>query len=306
MRLVFFGSGAFGLPTLSRLMGAHEIALVVTQPDRPAGRHRRLTATPVGDFAENAKLSLIKLEKVNDAAIVDQIRAINADAWVVIAFGQKLGRRLLDGVFAVNLHGSLLPKYRGAAPVNWAIIHGERETGVSVIALADCMDAGEIYGAAATPIDPHETAGELHDRLAALGPDVIEDVLRRNQEGSLISQPQDEQLATHAPKLVKADGLIRFDQPAANVRNRIHGMTPWPGCSARLDGRDLRLHRAEIVDTHSTRGLPGEVLSDYTIACAPGAVRLLDVQPPGRDVMTFQAYRNGHALRIGSQMESIA
>jgi methionyl-tRNA formyltransferase len=289
MRLVFFGSGAFGLPTLSRLMRSHEIALVVSQPDRPAGRHRRLTATPVGDFAEQAKLPLIKPEKVNDAATVEQIRAIDADAWVVIAFGQKLGRRLLDGVFAVNLHGSLLPKYRGAAPVNWAIIQGERETGVSVIALADRMDAGEIYGAAATAIDPHETAGELHD-----------------EEGSLIGQPQDERLVSHAPKLTKADGFIRFDQPAVRVRDRIHGLTPWPGCTTRLDGRDLRLQRAEVVDEHITRGLPGEVLSDYTIACAPGAIRLLEVQPPGRDVMTFQAYRNGHALRVGSRMESIA
>jgi methionyl-tRNA formyltransferase len=305
MRVVYFGSGAFGLPTLTHLATQHDIALLVSQPDRPAGRKRQLTPTPIAEFAASRNLRIAKPEKINDAAVVDQIRAVGADAWVVIAFGQKLGRRLLEDRFAINLHGSLLPRYRGAAPINWAMINGERETGVSVIALADRMDAGEIYAAAATTIDPSETAGELHDRLAGFGPELIDDVLQRHDRGTLIGQAQDERLATHAPKLTKADGTVRFDQPASAVRNRIHGLTPWPGCTVRLDGRDLRLHRAHVTSA-AEAGAPGEVLADHLIACAPGTIELLEVQPPGRDAMSFAAYRNGHAVRVGSRMEHLA
>src|SRR5262245_36265216 len=143
MRLVYFGSGAFGLPTFRRLQAEHDVALVVTQPDRRAGRNRALAATSIAEFAAQTGASIIKPERVNEPAVVDQIRSVGADAFIVIAFGQKLGRSLLSGVFAINLHGSLLPKYRGAAPINWAIINGETETGLSVIALADQMDAGD-------------------------------------------------------------------------------------------------------------------------------------------------------------------
>jgi methionyl-tRNA formyltransferase len=305
MRLVFFGSGAFGLPTLTHLASRHDIALVVSQPDRPAGRRRQLAPTPIAAHAENLNLPIVKPQSVNDATTVHQIRALDADAWVVIAFGQKLGRQLLENQFAINLHGSLLPKYRGAAPINWAMISGERETGVSVIAVADRMDAGEIYAAAATTIDPGETAGELHDRLASLGPEVVDDVLQRHASGALIGQAQDERLASSAPKLTKADGTVRFDQSATAVRNRIHGLTPWPGCAVRFGDGTLRLHRAQAVAAASPSGAPGEVLEDYLIACAPGAIELLEVQPPGRDVMSFAAYRNGHAVRIGSRLETI-
>src|SRR5688572_4055507 len=144
MRLVFFGSGAFGVPTFNCLEEVHDIALVVTQPDRPAGRNRALTPTPIAEYATQRRLEIIKPEKVNDAGVIERIRAAEADAFVVIAFGQKLGKALLKDRFAINLHGSLLPKYRGAAPINWAMINGEAETGVSVITLADRMDCGEI------------------------------------------------------------------------------------------------------------------------------------------------------------------
>jgi len=305
MRLVFFGSGAFGLPTLAHLAAHHDIALVVSQPDRPAGRKRQLTPTPVAGYAADANLPIIKPEKVNESAVADQIRAVDADAWVVIAFGQKLGRQLLADRFAINLHGSLLPKFRGAAPINWAMITGERETGVSVIALADRMDAGEIYAVVVTTIDPNETAGEMHDRLSLLGPGVVGDVLQRHQSGALIGQAQDERLASHAPKLSKTDGTVRFDQSATAVRNRIHGLTPWPGCAVRLDGRELRLRRAHVVNGAVGSGSPGEVLPDHAIACAPGAIELLEVQPPGGHVMSFAAYRNGHETKVGSRIQTI-
>ena len=303
MRLVFFGSGAFGLPTLRRLVAEHEIALVVTQPDRPAGRNRALTPTPIGEFALANGLNVIKTERVNERGVVEQIRGTAADAFVVIAFGQKLGKTLLQDAFAINLHGSLLPKFRGAAPINWAMINGEEETGVSVITVADRMDCGEILAQASTPIDPIETAGELHDRLADLGPAVMLDVLDQFQRSALKPVVQDETQATLAPKLSKADGMVRFDRPAREVRQRVHGLTPWPGCAVKIDGKPIRLHRVQVMDSRIEHGVSGLVLSDFTVACLPGAISILEVQPPGGRVMTFREYRNGQPVKVGGKVE---
>lgn len=301
MRLVYFGSGEFGVPTFRRLAREHEIELVVTQPDRPAGRKRESTPTPIAVAAEGLGLPISKPEKVNDEDVVSAIRAAGADAFVVIAYGQKLGQRLLQGMFAINLHASLLPRHRGAAPVNWAIIRGDATTGVSVITLADRMDAGDILGQAVTPIDPMETAGELHDRLSLLGPDLVSEVLARSQTGRLTRQPQDERQATQAPKFTKADGTVSFDQPAAMVRNRIHGLTPWPGCWVELDGKPLRLHRVFVTSDNETADAPpGTMLDGDRVLCAPGSVRLLAVQAPGGKVMAFSAYRMGHPVSTGA------
>ncbi len=305
MKLVYFGSGAFGLPTLRRLEKEHEIALVVTQPDRPAGRNRAMTATPVGEFAAQQGLPIIKPENVNDAEVVRKVLGAGADAAVVIAFGQKLGNELLGGVFMINLHGSLLPKFRGAAPIQRAIMEGERETGVSVIGVTERMDAGPVYGQAAVVIDPLETAGELHDRLSELGPDVMLEVLAKHAARRSIPQLQDERLATKAPKLSKADGTTSFDGDALAVRQRVHGLTPWPGCTIRLDGRPLRLARVQAVGGGTSHGKPGEVLADLTIACGSGAIKLLEVQPPGGKVMAFDSYRHGQPIRAGMKAEPL-
>jgi methionyl-tRNA formyltransferase len=304
MRLVYFGSGAFGLPTLEKLIEQHDVALVVTRPDRPAGRKQKLTPTPIAEFASRRGLPVINFPDVNEKSVVDRIRSLEVDAFVVIAFGQKLGPRLLDRTFAINLHGSLLPKYRGAAPINWAMINGETVTGLSVIMLADRMDAGDVLAQISTPIDPMETAGELHDRLARLGPGVVLEVLRQREMGTIRAARQDERFATAAPKLAKADGTVCFDQPASCVRQRIHGVTPWPGCSITIDGRPLRILRAEVVEEQSRHSSPGTVLDDYSIACSPGTIRFLEVQPPGGKVMSFSAYRNGQPVTVGARCES--
>ena len=206
MRLVFFGSGPFGLPTLESLMRQHQIELVISQPDRPAGRNRKPQPTPITRFAEDNQLAIVRPEDVNDDKVIESIRGVEADAFVIIAFGQKLSRPLLENIFAINLHASLLPKFRGAAPINWAVIHNETHTGISVITLADRMDAGAILGRASTPIDPQETAGELHDRLAEMGPELVEQVLGEFEAGTLVRKTQDESLATKAPKMSKSLG----------------------------------------------------------------------------------------------------
>jgi len=306
MRLVYFGSGSFGLPTLRSLTASHDVALVVTQPDRPAGRKRVPTPTPIGAFAEEAGLAVFKPDSPNDPKGIERVHSIGADAYVVIAYGHKLRPGLLGDTFAINLHGSLLPKYRGAAPVNWAVIQGEQQTGVSVITLAQRMDAGAILAQRTIPIDPAETAGEVHDRLAQLGPDVITDVLARYEQGELEPIDQDDVDACPAPKLSKADGTVRFDQPAERVRARVHGLTPWPGCAVRLNGREVKLIRVAAAEGEANASAPpGAATAEGVIACAPGAIRILEIQPPGKRIMTFEEYARGHPLPSGATCKEV-
>lgn len=331
MKLLYLGSGEFGLPTLRQLHEQHELVAVVTQPDRPAGRKRRLTPTPIAQWAQQQGVTVFKSDDVNTADFISRIAALQVDAGIVIAFGQKLSPQLIAGMgrLAVNLHASLLPKYRGAAPINWAMIQGETVTGVSVIGLAQKMDAGEIYATASLDIDPRETAGELHDRLAQLGPQVVCKVLDDLAGNRLRPLPQKDEKATRAPKLTKADGTVDFDMPAAAVRCRIHGLTPWPGCRVnwfcQQTGKSdvLILRRAAVLDSvpgfihrwFEAHGQPqpGTVLPQNIIACGnditcenPHAfLRLLEVQGPGTTVMTSDAFSLGHHLGPGDRLTTI-
>ena len=305
MRLVYFGSSDFGLPTLQRLVLEHDVALIVTQPDRPAGRQRRLSPTSVAAFAQTSGIDTLKPDDVNDPALADRIREIGAEALVVIAYGRKLGAALLNNTFAINLHGSLLPKYRGAAPINWAVINGETQTGISVISMTEHIDAGAILAQQATAIDPMQTAGELEDRLSELGPDLVLQTLAEYASGDLDPKPQDDRFACQAPKLTKSDGTVRFDAPAPAVQHRVHGLTPRPGCTVAYNDQRLRLERVAVIDERATTGGPGEVLADGTIACAPGAVELLAVQPAGGKLMSFDAYRRGHEIPTGARLAAL-
>lgn len=214
MRIVYFGSGAFGLPTLEHLARHHHVLAVVTQPDKPAGRGSTLTPTPIGHWAalNLPSTPLLKPLKCREPAVVDQIRAFPADAWVVIAYGQKLPAQLLEGRFAINLHASLLPRWRGAAPINAAILGGDTVTGNSVITLADRMDAGLVLAQTNPPLTISEqvTAGELHDLLASDGPGLVERTLALHSARTLQGTTQDESLVTIASKLSKDDDHIDF------------------------------------------------------------------------------------------------
>lgn len=308
MRLVFFGSGSFGLPTLRALAATHEIVAVVSQPDRPAGRGARLTPTPIAAWAAEhlSGATLLKPERVSAPEVAGPIRALNADAWVVIAFGQKLARALLEGVFAVNLHASLLPRWRGAAPINAAILGGDTETGNSVITLANRMDAGFILGQSRRVIDPAMTAGELHDLLAADGPALVEDVLSRHVSGRLEPRAQVESEVTIAPKLNKQSGAVSFDQDAEWIRRRVHGLTPWPGvtigfgtATSRVEPAgafpEIKLLRVRVPETRH-EGIAGVVLDAGagTIACGEGTVlEVVELQPAGKRPMRWQDFRSG-------------
>jgi len=302
MRIVFFGSGSFGLPALARLLKRHEVALVVSQPQRPAGRGLKVEPTAVAAQAAERGLPLLTTDNVNSPEAQRQIAATGAAAYVVIAFGQKLGPDLLRSGFAINLHASMLPKYRGAAPINWAMINGETHTGVTVIQLSDRMDAGEILGAAQTVIDPLETAGELHDRLAEIGARAVIEVLDKREDGSLTPVPQNDALASRAPKLTRALGRIDFDKTAAAVRARIHGLTPWPGCNVSINGKTLKLLRVRDHAAGAEEAAPGLVLADGKVACRWGQLELLSVQPPGGKAMSFAAYCHGHDVKPGARL----
>ncbi len=301
MRIVFLGAGAFGVPTLERLCATHDVAMVVTQPDRRAGRGGKLAPTPVGAWVSDHRpeIETIKPERINQDEPLEHVRAVEADAWVVIAYGQKLSQRLLDGVFAINLHASVLPRWRGAAPINAAVLAGDQATGNSVITLADRMDAGLVLGQSHRPIEPHQTAGELHDLLALDGPDLVGEVLAAHAAGTLVGEAQDESLVTTAGKLSRADAWVDFSQPADVCRQRVHGLTPWPGVSVEVGAERLKLHRVEAT---AGSGTPGTLIDPVggQVACANGtALSLLEVQPPGKRAMPWDAYRRGRSLEAG-------
>jgi len=316
VRIVFLGSGAFGLPTLERLLAEHEIALVVSQPDRPAGRGRHPTPTPIVARVaalgqDHPPIPLLCTARVNEPAVVQRIHDLRPDALVVIAFGQKLGPALLDGVFAVNLHGSLLPRHRGAAPINWTMLAGDSFAGVTAITLAERMDAGAMLGSVSTPIDPAETAGELHDRLAELGAPLMLQTLACHRDGTLGESAQDESQMTLAPKLSRADAWVRFDTSADEVRRRIHGLTPWPGVSVHIGAKEARLLRVAEDATdpdHDVDGpsppAPGTIDANGRVRCATGSVRILEIQPAGGRPMTWDAFARGHAVPPGTIIRS--
>lgn len=306
MRLVFLGSGTFGLPTAQALAQAHEISLVVSQPDRPAGRSRAMRPTPISAWAQENGVPLLRPEDVNEPDVTDAIQALEPDALVVIAFGQKISPKLLQSVPAFNLHASLLPEYRGAAPINRAVIDECKTTGVSVIGLAQRIDSGPIHAQVSTPIDPAETAGELHDRLARLGPALILETLAALDAGSLEGREQDDSAVTMAPKLSRAEATVDFNQPASAVRARIHGLTPWPGCDILLGGKRLRLLRARDRSQVQADTPPGTLVAGGGIACADGILDLLEVQPAGGRAMSFEAYLHGRTLEQGAHAEAIS
>ncbi|MEM0982485.1 MAG: methionyl-tRNA formyltransferase [Planctomycetota bacterium] len=307
MRIVFLGSGEFGLPTLKALAERHEVVGVVTQPDRRSGRGGKTSPTPIGAWAAEqlASVPLIKPENINEPEMIASVRALDADAWVVIAFGQKLGKALLDGIFACNLHASLLPRWRGAAPINAAIVAGDTETGNSVITLADRMDAGLVLGQSRRAIEPLQTAGEVHDLLAGDGPELVLDVLGRHERGETEAAKQEEDRVTIAPKMSKATGWIDFGRSAEECRWRVHGLTLWPGVAVEHAGQTFKLGRVQ--DEIGRGGEPGRLVDagEGLVSCGVGLLKILEAQPAGGKMMAWRDLANGRALVEGDPVVSV-
>jgi methionyl-tRNA formyltransferase len=317
MNIVFLGSGAFGIPSLQALAASHhKILHVITQPDRPAGRGKQLTPTPVGQLAATNGWPLTKTDNVNAPEMLALLAALKPDAFVVIAFGQKLSDPLLAIAphGGINLHSSLLPKYRGAAPINWAVINNEPLAGVSVIEVTNIMDGGQILATASTPIGPAETAGELHDRLANLGAPLLPEVLTQIAEGHAIRTPQDQTQISKAPKLSREMAWIDFSLAAPLVSARIRGLAPWPGVQVQFtpapaSGKaPITLTLLKCRATDATTSHPperqGTVLADKSIACGTGSIELITVQPAGKKPMDLAAFANGYGYGPGATLKS--
>lgn len=307
MDIVFLGSGAFGLPTLDDLRTRHRVRAVVTQPDRPAGRGKTLTPTPIGSWCARAlpDTPVIKPENVNAPETAGWIRGLEADAWVVIAFGQKLSAALLEGVFAVNLHASLLPRWRGAAPINWAILAGDEVTGNSVITLAERMDAGLVLGQSSHRAIGEQTTGELHDLLASDGPGAVDRVLAAHAAGTLEGAVQDESLVTHASKLSAKDRWVDFRKPANACMRRINGLSPWPCVTVTVGDVSMKVLRAARgeAETESEVGRLVDVDGGLVSCGDGGTVRLVEVQPASKRAMAWEDFARGRSVEAGTPVD---
>ena len=320
-RAVLLGGGSFGLPTFRRIRAGEvaglEVALVVSAPDRPSGRGLRTTATPVSQWARDAALPLWCTADVNGAESLARIAEVRAHVLVIVSFGQKIGEPLLAGMAAFNLHGSLLPAWRGAAPVQRALMSGERDVGVSVIGIAPRMDAGPVFATASTQVGDSENAGELHDRLAEIGAEPMVCTLRAlvarmhampgasgaDAMASLPVHVQDEAGATRARKLSRADAFVDFTLPADAVRARINGLSPWPGCDAAIcapgaEDVPVKLLRARVVaeEPAHAAGEIGLVSDRGTVRCGAGEVEVLEAQVPGGKAMRLADLMRGRRL----------
>lgn len=310
MRVVFLGTGDFAQPALRGILSAgHEVVAAVSQPDRPARRGLKIRPTPIHAAADALGIPHIQTEDVN-ALDIDSTFG-SADIAVVVAFGQKIGRGILDATAhgCINIHASLLPKYRGAAPFQWAIINGDETTGVTVFRLNQRWDAGDILATRETPIGDSETAVELHDRLAEIGAELIVDTLPQIHDGTAVPRPQDPTLASRAPKLSRADDVVDWNQPARRIVRRIHGLWSWPAATCIFASRSgkrerVQLARAHVIDQTSLpddQFAPGAIRDDYTTQSGRGRLRLLEVKPAGGKLISFDAFAHGRRLALGDR-----
>lgn len=298
MRLVFLGTSAFACPALVALAARHDIVLVVTQPDRPAGRRQILQPSPVKREAQKAGLPIAQPERINAPRTLERLQAAHPEAIVVAAYGQLLRPAVFDlpPLGTINIHASLLPRHRGAAPVNWAILRGDAQTGVTTFLIDAGMDTGPVLLQEAIPIGPDETAGELHDRLAELGATLILETLVRLEDGTVTPTPQDESLATLAPKLVRMDGVVDWDQPAARIHDQVRGSNPWPGAFTHLDHDRVKLYRTAKTDIARGGTRPGSIVLPETgrllVGTADELIEIIELQRAGHSRTDGRAFLN--------------
>ncbi len=315
LKIIFFGTGDLGVPSLQTLieLGAKPL-VVITSPDKPAGRGLKLTHSPIKEVALHANTPILQPENINDPEVVDRIRQYQADLGIIIAYGQKIGPVLIN-VFPrgiINLHASLLPKYRGAAPINWAIINGEKETGLTVMQINSQIDAGQILNQMVVPIDPLERADELYVRLTQLGPQLVVETIFQIQQGTVNPRAQDLSLVTKAPKMSKALSPVDWSLPARDIVNRIRGLWPWPTVTAVYKSQDgksvpVAFARAEAIceqECYIRERTPGVILNDFSITTGDGRVKLLELKPAGSKLMHWQDFINGRHVRPGDRFIS--
>ena len=305
MRIVFMGTPDFAVPCLQRLLeDGHEVTAVFTQPDKPAGRHAVLTPPPVKQLALSHGIPVYQPTKMRDGTVAALLRELAPDCLVVVAYGRILPQEILDVPprGCVNIHGSLLPRYRGAAPIQWSVIRGETVTGVTSMFMDAGMDTGDIIDTLTTPIGENETAGELFERLAPLGARLLSTTLAAIADGTVTRLPQNDAEATMAPMLEKAMGRLDLTRPARELHNQVRGMNPWPGAFCTAGGKTLKIHETRLA---AGSGAPGTLLcaDPVTVACGEGALQLVTVQPEGKPRMAAEAWLRGARLPQGARLE---
>lgn len=300
MRVVFMGTPDIAATCLEKILNdGFQVVGVYTQPDRPKGRKMILTPPPVKEVALKHGLPVFQPENFREEETVGQLRALRPDAVAVVAYGRILPQRVLDIAPKgfINIHASILPRYRGSAPYQWAVLDGLKETGVTAMYLCREMDAGDIIDVAKTPIGPNETAGQLLDRLAVLGADLLSKTLRKVESGEAKGIPQDGEKATYAPMLDKSMCPIDWNKTAQQVHNHVRGLHPWPVATAEIAGTKFKIHETVPVDG---KGVPGTVLgltgTGLRIACGEGAVEIRSLQAEGGKRMAAPDYFRGHPL----------
>jgi len=305
-KIVFMGTPQFSVPGLQALhQNGHEIALVVTQPDRPKGRGRRITPSPVKKTALEFGYQVIQPPSIKTADFVDQIKSLKPDFQVVIAYGKILPEKVLvlPRIGTINIHASLLPKLRGAAPIQWAVINGETETGVCSMLMDKGMDTGDVLLSAKEAIGPADTAGTLHDRLAVAGAQVLIDTLNAYAENTIQPIPQNHDLATYAPMLTKDDGLINWNKSAKALDNFIRGVTPWPGAYTFWGDKRLKIFRSTPVSADISEP-PGTVLAGFPdelrVAAGGGLLSILEIQGASGKRLAIKEYLRGHPIPPGT------
>ena len=304
MKIVFLGTPDFSVQCLENLIKSHHTVLaVVTQPDRPRDRGK-VSFSPVKECAVKNGIPVLQYEKVSKEGI-EEIRALKPDIMVTAAFGQMLSREFLEiapkGV--INVHASLLPKYRGSSPIQWAVVNGEKETGITIMKTALKMDSGDIILQVKMGIGEDETAGELFDSLSALGAPALLSALKLIEEGKETYTPQDEGAVTYFPMLKKEDGKIDFNKTSAEIKSRVQGFNPWPSAYTNLDGKMIKIHKVAIGEGG---GNAGEIIaadkSRFAVATADGAIDILELQPQNGRRMTFKEYLAGHKIEVGIKL----
>lgn len=297
MRIVFAGTPDFAVPPLKALIASgHQIVAAYTQPDRPQGRGRKIIPTPVKSVAESAGIPVFQPESFKEPGAIDTLRALSPDLMVVVAYGLILPQNVIEipPKGCINIHASLLPRWRGAAPIQRAILEGDRETGITIMFIEPKLDAGAMILKAATPIDPKEVASELHDRLSVLGAETLLESLAILESGKVHAEVQDETKVTYAAKITKEEAILDFDQPAESLARRVRAFNSWPVAETRYLGEPLRIWRADVPKTACDH--PPGVLhiqgSDLLVSTALGSLRILELQLPGGRRITSRDFIN--------------
>lgn len=304
MKVIFFGTPAFAVPSLDIIAKHHEVVAVVTQLDKPVGRNKQPVFSPVKQYAVEHGIKVLQYEKVRRDG-VDDLKALNADIMVSCAYGQIFSKEILDitpnGMY--NIHGSILPKYRGSAPIQWSIINGEKYAGITILKTDVGLDDGDMLLKKAVEIKPYETSEELFERLSVVGAECIEKALSIIETGDFTLIPQDQNQATKCTMLNPEMSKLNFNLPAIQVCNMIHGINPWPVAKVQIEGKNFKVFRA-VVSDNDYSGQAGEVVvannkQGLIIKCGVGAVEFTEIQPDNGKRMTAKSYLNGKKIDLG-------